>query len=130
MKRILVVDDQPTDIGGPYNLVLQLGYQSALAFDGGQALMAIQKYHFDLVILDWNMPNMGGQEFLDHVETGFGANRNPLLKIVLHSGEAIMAQINLQARHFELVDIWPKPFRVGDAAKRLQLLLSDKQKVG
>ncbi len=60
MKKILIVEDEK-----PLARVLSLklnsaGYQTVVAFDGEQALTALQKDKFDLIILDLLMSGKDG----------------------------------------------------------------------
>ena len=62
-ERVLVVDDEPNVaevIGG---MLTNLGYSVTIADSGKKALALYKKTHrFDVVILDMNMPVMGGKE--------------------------------------------------------------------
>lgn len=64
MRRILVVDDEPTIRKGA-RMILELeGYDVVVAQDGKEALAALNgkgpKGFPDLVITDWMMPGMNG----------------------------------------------------------------------
>ncbi|MFT5355510.1 MAG: two-component system chemotaxis response regulator CheY [Polyangiales bacterium] len=75
--KVLIVDDSKTmrmivrrslrkcDVPG--------GVEVVEAEDGILALQAVDKEHPDLVLCDWNMPNMNGIEFLEQLR---GAGKN------------------------------------------------------
>ncbi len=64
MKRILVVDDDRTTRHLVQGLLKKAGYDVALAADGNEALDALAKEPFDLVMLDVWMPGLTGLDVL------------------------------------------------------------------
>jgi two-component system, sensor histidine kinase RpfC len=62
--RVLVADDNPTNREVIGKILERGGHSVALANDGEQALDALQHEAFDTLILDRNMPGMGGIEAL------------------------------------------------------------------
>ncbi len=62
--RLLVADDNPTNREVISKILERGGHVVALANDGEQALDALQREPFDMLILDRNMPGMGGIEAL------------------------------------------------------------------
>ena len=64
MKTCLVVDDS-SDIRKVARRILEgLDFQIVEAEDGEQALAACRSSLPEAILLDWNMPNMDGYEFL------------------------------------------------------------------
>jgi len=62
--RVLVADDNPTNREVIGKILERGGHTVTLANDGEQALDALQRDAFDTVILDRNMPGVGGIEAL------------------------------------------------------------------
>ena len=62
--RVLVADDNPTNREVIGKILERGGHTVTLANDGEQALDALQREAFDTVILDRNMPGVGGIEAL------------------------------------------------------------------
>jgi two-component system sensor histidine kinase RpfC len=62
--RVLVADDNPTNREVVGKILERSGHAVTLVNDGEQALDAIERDAHDLVILDRNMPGMGGMEAL------------------------------------------------------------------
>lgn len=63
MKKILVVDDE-TNIRNLIKNILGNEYQISTATNGIEALEVLKNEEFDLIILDINMPQMDGVEFM------------------------------------------------------------------
>ena len=65
---LLIVEDQKA--AGEYLRLLlqQEGYQTELASDGVEAMVALERDRFDLILSDIHMPNMDGLELLAHVK--------------------------------------------------------------
>lgn len=64
MKTCLVVDDSRVVRKVARRIVEDLGLACEEAEDGVEALKVCQAQMPDCVLLDWNMPNMNGLEFL------------------------------------------------------------------
>ena len=62
--QILVADDNPTNRQVISKILERGGHAVTLVEDGERALEAIENEHYDLVILDRNMPGLGGIEAL------------------------------------------------------------------
>ena len=59
--KILVVDDFPTMRRIIRNLLKDLGFENVdEAEDGQMGLDKVRDNNFDLIVSDWNMPNMDG----------------------------------------------------------------------
>ena len=62
--RILVVDDH-APVRYLFRRSLEsAGYLASEAGDGQEALEALEKERYDLVITDWDMPRMNGEQLL------------------------------------------------------------------
>ena len=64
MKSCLVVDDSSVVRKVVRRILEDLEFQIVEAEDGKQALEACHSQMPDAILLDWNMPNMNGYEFL------------------------------------------------------------------
>jgi two-component system chemotaxis response regulator CheY len=64
MTICLIVDDSPTVRRVVRQIVEALGYTTEEADDGKKALAACKRQLPDVVMLDWNMPEMDGLAFL------------------------------------------------------------------
>src|SRR5208282_4852953 len=60
--KILLVDDDPRLRQALHSTLRALGFEIAESSSGEQALREMQNRRFDIVLLDINMPGMGGIE--------------------------------------------------------------------
>jgi len=80
--KILVVDDFATMRKVVRNLLKQGGYENIVeAEDGVTALKVLKSQKVDLVISDWNMPNMTGLELLKAVRADEDLKTTPFLMV-------------------------------------------------
>ena len=80
--KILVVDDFATMRKVIRNLLKQVGYENIVeAEDGVMALKALKSQKIDLIISDWNMPNMTGIELLKAVRADEDLKTMPFLMV-------------------------------------------------
>ena len=71
MKKVMVVDDSRimrNIVKNTFDL-LKIPVRYLEAGDGQQALQALSANKVDLVLLDWNMPNLPGIDFLKKVKS-------------------------------------------------------------
>lgn len=81
--KILVVDDSSTMRRIIINTLKQIGQEDVVqAADGVEGLAALQaNADVELVLSDWNMPNMNGLDFLKKVREGKSQQELPVIMI-------------------------------------------------
>lgn len=80
--KILIVDDSPTMRRILVNTVVKAGYLSVKeAEDGRDALAKMMAGKFDLLMTDWNMPNMNGLELVEAVRADANLKGIPILMV-------------------------------------------------
>ncbi|MBT9568908.1 MAG: response regulator [Thiobacillus sp.] len=60
--RILVVEDHPVNQKVLAHQLREMGLQHGIATSGAEALSMLEKDRYDLVLMDWQMPEMDGLE--------------------------------------------------------------------
>ncbi len=60
--RILLVEDNPTNQEVANGILQRLGWQSDVVSNGKQAVQVLESRHYDLVLMDLQMPEMDGYE--------------------------------------------------------------------
>jgi len=101
-NRILIVDDSPEILESTRRLIENEGHQVFTASSGRAALEVLASTPIDLMIVDYYMPSMTGEELVREVR----ASGNSLIQIVLatgYSGEQpariMMRQLDIQGYH-------------------------------
>jgi class 3 adenylate cyclase len=113
---ILIVDDKLENIRFLSNFLAKQGYQVRKAINGQAALMAAKTVSPDLILLDINMPGMGGYEVCEKLKQEPQTSSIPI--IFLSAGDDIDDKI----RAFQVggVDYITKPFQLEEALVRIQ----------
>jgi DNA-binding response OmpR family regulator len=79
MKRILVVDDDPTYLTLEESVLKREGYEVVTAEDGAQAMSLYKEQEFDLVLLDVMMPGVDGFEVSRTLREGDRQKKVPVV---------------------------------------------------
>lgn len=86
MKKILAVDDNPDNIQLIVDIVEDLGHDVIKAYDGYQALDAVEQTPPDLILLDVNMPGMSGFEVLAKLKANDDTKQIPVIMLTALAG--------------------------------------------
>jgi len=80
--KVLIVDDFATMRKVVRNLLKQVGYEDIVeAEDGVMALKTLKSQKVDIIVSDWNMPNMTGLELLKAVRADADLAKTPFLMV-------------------------------------------------
>jgi two-component system, sensor histidine kinase len=112
-KRILLVEDTPVNQVLGKKLLSKFGCSVSLAEDGIKALAAMATETFDVVLMDLQMPNMGGLEATERQrarESEQGLRRLPIIAITANA----MADDRARCLAFGMDDFIAKPFRADE----------------
>lgn len=118
----LVVDDFATMRRIIRNILRDLGFNEILEADEGEkALDILRRQKVDLVLADWNMPNMTGLELLKEVRATPGLSDLPF---VLVTAEAQRENV-IEAVKAKVSNYIVKPFNAATLADKLGRVLPD-----
>jgi len=98
--KVLVVDDFATMRRIVKNILKQIGFTNIMeAEDGKSALKMLQSDKFDLIMCDWNMPEMPGIELLGKVRADEQLKGIPFVMVTAEAQkeniiEAVKAGVN------------------------------------
>ena len=113
-RKVLVVDDSKL-MHKMYEVMLRQ-YPLVYALDGRQALDRLQEHaDIDLVLLDINMPNMNGLEFLAEMRSN-GAHKDLAVIIISTEGREEDTQRGLEAGASAYIK---KPFHSEDILEKI-----------
>ncbi len=116
LRTFLVVDDSLVVRRAARRMLEKFGFAVHEAADGRQALAACRTRLPDAVLLDWNMPVMGGIEFLRTARAEFGPDKPP---VIFCTTEALMDRI-LEALEAGAQEYIMKPFNEDILRGKLQ----------
>ena len=106
-RRILLVEDNPTNIDVAANMLESLGAEVTIAVNGRDALEVLQDQgpHFDLVFMDMQMPEMDGLEATRRIKAHPEWARLPVVAMTANA----MEQDRQACRDAGMVDHLAKP---------------------
>jgi len=112
--RILVVDDETAIRRALRPPLLELGFQVAEASRGEEAIQMLRSAQHDVVLLDVNMPGIGGIETLRRIRTF--APRLPILMLTVRDQE----EDKVEALDLGADDYVTKPFSTRELIARIR----------
>ena len=112
--RILVVDDESAIRRALRPPLMELGFQVAEASRGEEALQALRNVPYDAVLLDINMPGIGGIETLKRIRSF--APRLPVLMLTVRDDE----EDKVEALELGADDYVTKPFSMRELIARIR----------
>ena len=86
-RRILLVDDNADAVDMLRDMLVTLGYEVVVAYDGPQALLALETFDADVAVVDIGLPLMDGYELAQRIRTG-QERRVPRLVAMTGYGQA------------------------------------------
>ena len=118
--RVLVVDDFATMRKIEKNILGQLGIKNVdEADDGSTALPKLKATKYDIVLLDWNMPNMTGLELLKAMRAEESLKNVPVIMV---TAEALKDNV-VAAAQAGVNDYVVKPFNAATLEEKLKKVL-------
>jgi two-component system KDP operon response regulator KdpE len=112
--RILLIDDESAIRRALRPPLVQLGFQVVEASRGEEGIQQLRAASFDAVLLDINMPGIGGLETLRRIRT-FAA-RLPIVIVTVRDGE----EEKVQALELGADDYVTKPFSTRELIARIR----------
>jgi PAS domain S-box-containing protein len=103
---VLAVDDDPLVLENTTMMLMELGHQVLQAQSGAEALAIVELHRFDLLITDYAMPGMTGEELTERVLA-----KQPALPVLMVSGyaslpEGIQSSVRRLAKPFKEQELY------------------------
>ncbi len=117
---LLVAEDNPVNQLLARRLLEKEGHLVTVVEDGAQAVAAAGRHRFDLILMDIQMPHMGGFEAtarIRELEQQNGLPRTPIIALTAHA----MKGDEGRCRDADLDDYLSKPLRVPALKAKLEL---------
>lgn len=125
MYHLIIADDEETIRNGLKSIVMKsnLGIKvEAMASDGKQTLEYVEKYQPELLLLDINMPILGGLDIIEKVR-----EEAPLCKIIIISGYNDFSYAQ-KAVKYGVFDYLLKPVNIAALRTSLEKAIDEYQK--
>jgi len=87
-KKILMIDDDEELCEETSEILIDQGYRVTTAFNGLTGKRLIEKYDYDILILDVKMPGLSGLDILQSVK-----EQNRELKVVILTGKPLSREL-------------------------------------
>lgn len=116
----IVIDDSSAMRMILKRIVADLGFDVTQAVHGRDALdkMGAAGHPFDVALVDWNMPEMNGLEFIQAVRADPRYSRLTLLMVTTESEQSQVVRALAAGAHEYLI----KPFTPDAVAEKLEIL--------
>lgn len=117
--RVLVIDDSRAMLAILRNMMSEIGFEVTTAQSGPVGLKTLEEEGpFDLVMVDWNMPEQTGYEFVCEVRTRPSLDRVKLIMVTTETERDRVVEA-LEAGADEYV---MKPFTKATLTEKLSLV--------
>ena len=125
-KKILMIDDDEELCEETAEILTDEGYRVTTAFDGLGGKRLVEKYDYDILILDVKMPGLSGLDILESVK-----EQNKELKVIILTGRPLGTNLeedrgcrDKEETTLKLADgIISKPFDIGILLSKIKELL-------
>ena len=117
VSRVLVVDDDPELLQFLQDEFSQQGLSCSSANCGGDALLKLRQESFDLVVLDWTLPDFDGTEICRRLRSS--GDTTPVLMLTAHDD----LDDRVQALDLGVDDYLTKPFELKELHARVRARL-------
>lgn len=122
--KILVVDDSVGIRLAAKKIFKSLGYSNITAVDDGTtALAELKKQPFDLVVADWNMPQMSGVDLLKNMKEDTSLAEIPFLLV---TGEENQDSL-MEAIRSGISNFMTKPYDAKVLAEKIDRIFAFKE---
>ncbi len=122
--RVLIVDDSAMALRYVRQMLDGLGIGTIdTAGDGSEALDLLEKGHsYDLIITDYNMPNVDGKELTEHIRQYGDQPTIPILMLTSEQNESRLAAVQSAG----VSAICNKPFSYGTVKSLIEQLINER----
>jgi len=119
-ERILIVDDSKYMVSFLAETALPaLGYEPLVAITGQEGLTKVSTHEPDLILLDFNLPDMTGMDVLRHLSAA--GNTTPVILMTAHGSEKVV----VEAFRLGVRDYLTKPVELDEVADSMERALHE-----
>lgn len=119
-KRVLFVDDSPTMRRIMVNSLTKIGFEDLIEAENGEdALEKLEGESVDLILLDWNMPEMNGKELVEALRAKEEFKDTPIIMVTTRgTKEDVVTAVKIGANGYIV-----KPFTPDTLKSKIKKVL-------
>ena len=114
---ILLAEDNAFNQKLATHLLKQMGYRADLAANGLEAIQSVERQHYDVILMDVQMPEMDGLEATRQICARWPRDRRP--RIIAMTANAMQGDREM-CLHAGMDDYISKPIRIADLVDALE----------
>ena len=114
--KILLAEDNPVNQKVATRVLQKLGYEIDVAGNGKEAILALEKNSYDIILMDMHMPEMDGIEATTHIRNNLPPEKQPRI-IALTA--AVLPADKQKCQAAGMDDFIAKPLQVSDLKRVL-----------
>jgi CheY-like chemotaxis protein len=119
MKKVLIVEDDPTSMKLIVEILYSLDYKTRSAKDGFEALRMTDNDLYDLIIMDIELPGMNGIETSQRIKAKPGYSKTPIIAVTAFAMKGDKEKFLDAGLDYYI----SKPIRIAEFIKLLKSLL-------
>jgi len=120
-ETVLIVDDNKEIVSALSDILQTNKYAILCAYDGRQGLQLALEKQPDLILLDWNLPQLSGLQVLQALRDR--GHKTPVVLMTIYGSESVA----VQAFRLGIRDYISKPLRVSEALAAVEQALSEER---
>jgi CheY-like chemotaxis protein len=119
MKRILITDDEPDIVKVVKFRLIKMGYEVTVATNGKEGLEAVKLTKPDLVLLDYRMPFLNGDEVCKEIKKDASTRHIPVILMTASTQNTVGENIQTMGAD----DYILKPFEPEELIEKIRKLI-------
>ncbi len=119
--RILIVEDNPIMVDVLKRSLVRAGLEPAVAWNGLEACAIVQEQKFDVVVSDFRMPRMNGDEFVRQLRL---TPLNADVPVIFVSGKGLEVDREQLRQDLGVYAFLFKPFSPGELMREISRCLA------
>lgn len=114
-QNILIIEDHPVNRFLLNNQLESAGHKVTNAESAQEALSILATTHFDLILLDFNLPDIPGQELIQMIHKSNGSSNIPVIAITANA----LPETRLLALSSGFAEFISKPYRTKELLEKI-----------
>ncbi len=125
MYRILLVDDNPTNLDLTSRILRKAGYGVDIAQDGAQGVKMAGEWRYDLIVMDMAMPGISGAEATRLIRTAEQTESTRRVPVIAFTANAV-EEFRQRAMRSDMDDFITKPIEKRQLLSAVDRSLDDR----